>query len=75
MGHRFLKSGAGACNGNFLGIGADDCWTAVVVEQSEPYWLLITNGEFVSQSKESVVPAFRDLHRREMRKVRMLVLE
>lgn len=47
-GYRFLKSGAGACNGNFLGIGADDCWTAVLVEQSEPYGLLITNGEFVS---------------------------
>ena len=36
------------CNGNFLGIGADDCHTAVEVEQSAPYGLLITNGEFVS---------------------------
>ena len=36
------------CNGNFLGIGADDCHTALVVEQCAPYGLLITNGEFVS---------------------------
>jgi hypothetical protein len=47
-GYRFMRSGTGACNGNFLGIGADDCWTAVVVDQSAPYGLLITNGEFVS---------------------------
>jgi hypothetical protein len=36
------------CNGNFLGIGADDCFTAVVVENSAPMALLISNGEFVS---------------------------
>ena len=38
----------GACNGNFLGIGADDCYTAVDVEQSAPFGLLISNGEFTS---------------------------
>jgi hypothetical protein len=48
VGYRFVQSPAGVCNGNFLGIGADDCYTAVVVEQSAPYGLLITNGEFVS---------------------------
>ena len=48
IGYKFIKSAAGVCNGNFLGIGADDCWTALVVEQSAPYGLLITNGEFVS---------------------------
>lgn len=49
-GYRFgASSGStGACNGNFLGIGADDCQTAVLVEQSAPYGLLITNGEFVA---------------------------
>jgi hypothetical protein len=47
-GYKFLQSASGVCNGNFLGIGADDCWTAVVVEQSAPFGLLITNGEFVS---------------------------
>ncbi len=48
VGYRFVASPAGVCNGNFLGIGADDCETAVVVEQSAPMGLLITNGEFVS---------------------------
>jgi len=48
VGYRFMQSKAGVCNGNFLGIGADDCHTAVVVDQSAPFGLLITNGEFVS---------------------------
>ncbi len=48
VGYRFRASRAGVCNGNFLGLGADDCETAVVVEQSAPYGLLITNGQFVS---------------------------
>ncbi len=48
VGYRFVRSQAGVCNGNFLGIGADDCRTALVVEDCAPYGLLITNGEFVS---------------------------
>ena len=48
IGYKFIKSNRGVCNGNFLGIGADDCQTALVVEQSAPFGLLITNGEFVS---------------------------
>ncbi|MGQ9523806.1 MAG: glycosyl hydrolase family 28-related protein [Armatimonadota bacterium] len=48
VGYRFIQSARGVCNGNFLGIGADDCLNAVVVEQSAPMALLITNGEFVS---------------------------
>lgn len=48
VGYRFIQSIAGVTNGNFLGIGADDCWTAVLVEQSAPFGILITNGEFVS---------------------------
>jgi hypothetical protein len=48
VGYKFIKSKAGVCNGNFLGIGADDCHTALVVEECAPYGLLITNGEFVS---------------------------
>lgn len=47
-GYKFIKTKAGLCNGNFLGIGADDCYTALVVEDSAPYGLLISNGEFVS---------------------------
>jgi hypothetical protein len=48
VGYKFIETEAGGTNGNFLGIGADDCYTAVVVEQSMPYGILITNGEFVS---------------------------
>jgi hypothetical protein len=48
VGYKFIRSRAGSCNGNFLGLGADDCWRAVVVEHSAPFGLLITNGEFVS---------------------------
>lgn len=48
VGYRFVQSAVGVCNGNFLGIGADDCETAVLVEQSAPMGLLITNGQFVS---------------------------
>lgn len=48
VGYRFAKSKNGVCNGNFLGIGADDCFTAVKVDECAPYGLLITNGEFVS---------------------------
>ena len=48
IGYKFIRTKTGQCNGNFLGIGADDCYTALVVEQCAPYGLLITNGEFVS---------------------------
>jgi hypothetical protein len=48
VGYKFIQTTAGVCNGNFLGIGADDCHTALVVEQCAPMGLLISNGEFVS---------------------------
>jgi len=48
IGYKFIQTKAGVCNGNFLGIGADDCYTTLVVENSAPYGLLISNGEFVS---------------------------
>ena len=48
VGYKFVRTGTGECNGNFLGIGADDCNRAVLVEQSAVYGLLITNGEFTS---------------------------
>ncbi|HEV2694154.1 MAG TPA: glycosyl hydrolase family 28-related protein [Verrucomicrobiae bacterium] len=47
-GYKFIKSKTGVCNGNFLGIGADDCTTAVDVEDSAAFALLISNGEFTS---------------------------
>jgi hypothetical protein len=48
VGYKFVHTETGECNGNFLGIGADDCNRAVLVEQSAPYGLLITNAEFTS---------------------------
>ena len=48
VGYKFIKTKAGSTNGNFLGIGADDCQTALVVEASAKCGILITNGEFVS---------------------------
>lgn len=48
VGYKFIRTKAGLCNGNFLGLGADDCYTAVVVEEAARYGLLISNGEFVS---------------------------
>lgn len=48
VGYRFIQTKSGVCNGNFLGIGADDCQTALVVDASAPMGLLISNGEFVS---------------------------
>ncbi len=48
VGYKFVETKTGATNGNFLGIGADDCFTALEVEQSAPFGILITNGEFVS---------------------------
>lgn len=47
-GYKFIKTKAGICNGNFLGIGADDCYTAVEVEASAVFGILISNGEFTS---------------------------
>jgi hypothetical protein len=48
LGYKFIATDTGECNGNFLGIGADDCHRAVFVEQSAQYALLIANGEFTS---------------------------
>lgn len=56
VGYRFFESKAGPCNGNFTGIAADWARTAVLVEQTQPPGLLITNGQFVgSPESEAVV--------------------
>lgn len=47
-GYKFVETSTGGCNGNFLGIGADDCNRAILVEQAAPFGILITNGEFTS---------------------------
>lgn len=46
-GYRFIKGNPVGANGNFLGIGADWCHRALLVESSQKPGLLITNGEFV----------------------------
>lgn len=51
IGYKFSKSKAGSTNGNFLGLGADSCQRAVVVDQAQRPGLLITNGEFVGRWK------------------------
>jgi hypothetical protein len=48
VGYKFVQSPAGVCNGNFVGIGADDCYTSVLVENCAPFGLLICNGEFTA---------------------------
>ena len=49
VGYKFSKSDTGTTNGNFLGLGADSCRRAVLVEQAQAPGLLITNGEFVGR--------------------------
>ena len=48
VGYKFIQTVHGECNGNFLGIGADDCYTSVLVENCAPFGLLIGNGEFTA---------------------------
>ena len=48
IGYKFIETSAGRCNGNFLGIAADDCNRAVLLENCAPYGLLIVNGEFTA---------------------------
>ena len=54
VGYRFYSGPDGSVNGNFLGIGADWCGRAVLVEQCQPPGLLITNGEFVGSDKTDI---------------------
>jgi hypothetical protein len=49
VGYKFSASKAGSANGNFLGLGADSCRRAMLVEQAQAPGLLITNGEFVGR--------------------------
>ncbi len=49
VGYKFSASAEGSANGNFLGLGADSCQRAVVVEQAQAPGLLISNGEFVGR--------------------------
>lgn len=51
IGYRFVADVNGACNGNFVGIGADCCANAsVMVDAADPWGISIINGEFTSFS-------------------------
>lgn len=55
VGYRFFESPHGVCNGSFVGIGADACHTCVQVDQSAPFGLLISGGQFVALEGEDPV--------------------
>lgn len=57
VGYRFVKNEFGACNGNFLGCGADGGQTCVLIEDSQAATggLLFTNGEFVALAGDDPV--------------------
>lgn len=57
VGYHFIETATGAMNGNFLGIGADLAINAsVLVDQSQPAGLLITNGEFTAFHNDDWLP-------------------
>ena len=63
VGYHFFGTEHGVANGNFLGIGADKCHTAVLVEQTARFGVLITNGEFVSfTGEEPIMVRVTDTH-------------
>lgn len=64
VGYKFVQTPTGECNGNFLGIGADDCNRAVLVEQSAAFGLLIANAEFTSfHGEDPTMIEVRDTHK------------
>ncbi len=46
-GYLFKKTENGVCNGQFSGIGADMNRVCVYIENTAPYGILVTNGQFV----------------------------
>jgi hypothetical protein len=65
IGYRFYNSSrgiTGATNGDFLGIAADWAVTAVLVEETQPAGLLITNGQFVGSPASEAVFEISQAH-------------
>jgi hypothetical protein len=56
IGYRFIQTKAGAANGQFSGIGADEAQVCVKVEAIQPMGLLISNGQFVCMHGDTRVP-------------------
>ncbi|MBV9868996.1 MAG: hypothetical protein JO316_26925 [Abitibacteriaceae bacterium] len=48
IGYRFIKTPDGACNGQFMGIGADYCDVGLQVDAIQPIGIQVTNGEFTA---------------------------
>jgi hypothetical protein len=55
IGYHFIETKAGACNGQFSGIGSDASQYCVVVDAIQYMGLLITNGQFVSFTGDNPV--------------------
>jgi len=61
LGYHFIESPEGACNGNFVGIGADSCQNAsVLIDDSDVFGVLIVNGEFTSFANSPFGPNIAD---------------
>ena len=59
VGYRFIESAEGSCNGNFVGIGADESHNAsVLVESADPWGILIENAEFTAFSQSGFGPSY-----------------
>ncbi|HNV00691.1 MAG: hypothetical protein KA191_13265 [Verrucomicrobia bacterium] len=56
IGYRFIRTQAGAANGQLSGIGADEAQVCVRVEHIQPMGLLISNGQFVCMHGDTRVP-------------------
>ena len=57
IGYHFIERATGSMNGNFLGIGQDLATNASVqIDQSQPFGILITNGEFTSFCDDGFAP-------------------
>jgi len=56
IGYRFIRTKAGAANGQFSGIGADEAQVCVKVEEIQPMGLLIANGQFVCMHGDTRIP-------------------
>jgi hypothetical protein len=56
FGYRFISTKAGAANGQFSGIGADEAQVCVKVDAIQPMGLLISNGQFVTMHGDVRIP-------------------
>jgi hypothetical protein len=54
-GYKFVATKAGACNGQFSGIGSDASQICVLVQNIQRQGLLITNGQFVAFNGENPI--------------------